>query len=280
MGMAESFQRGLTFRPRPDDVIIAPFGKCGTTWLQQIVHSLRSDGHCDYDDISRVVPWIETAAALGIDLEAEQIAWPRAFKSHLSWDLVPRGCRYLVTTRDPADAAVSMYHFMSGWFLEPGALTVDEFVSQRLAADRKRGLDYWTHLASWLRHRRDDDVLLLAYEDLQHDVAAAVRRIAEFCGIDVTPERLRLTLEHSSLDYMKRHRHQFDDRLMRELSVSRAGLPADSDSAKVRKGRVGDSREELSAAVRGTLDARWAETIGAEFGFEDYDAMRAALVDG
>jgi hypothetical protein len=37
----ESYRR---FRPRPSDVIISPFAKCGTTWLQQIVHSLRTGG--------------------------------------------------------------------------------------------------------------------------------------------------------------------------------------------------------------------------------------------
>ena len=37
-----------------------------------------------------------------------------AFKSHLSYDLVPKGCRYIVSLRDPKDALVSAYRFM-GW---------------------------------------------------------------------------------------------------------------------------------------------------------------------
>src|SRR5471032_2571811 len=74
------YAAGLEFVPRPSDVIIASYAKCGTTWLQQMVHSLRTGGDLDFDDISRVVPWIETAADLGIDLHAEQWAAPRAFK--------------------------------------------------------------------------------------------------------------------------------------------------------------------------------------------------------
>ena len=52
------------WRPRPTDVVIAPYGKCGTTWLQQIFHTLRTGGDMDFEDISGVVPWIETAAVM------------------------------------------------------------------------------------------------------------------------------------------------------------------------------------------------------------------------
>ena len=70
-----------SWRPRPTDVVISPFAKCGTTWLQQIFHTLRTRGDMDFDDISRVVPWIEMAAACSLDIEAPQRAEPRGFKS-------------------------------------------------------------------------------------------------------------------------------------------------------------------------------------------------------
>src|SRR6476620_3913748 len=78
------------FEPRPTDIIISPYGKCGTTMLQQTLHTLRTRGDMDFDDISRVVPWIEMSPLLGIDLNAEQRANPRGFKSHLSYTRVPK----------------------------------------------------------------------------------------------------------------------------------------------------------------------------------------------
>src|SRR5690349_23664470 len=92
------------YRPRSTDVIISPYGKCGTTWLQQTFHTLRTRGDMDFDDISRVVPWLETAAVLDLDLEAPQKAEPRGFKSHLGWDQMPKGAKYVVSFRDPKDA--------------------------------------------------------------------------------------------------------------------------------------------------------------------------------
>src|SRR5690349_3987610 len=63
-----------SYHPRPTDIVIAPYGKCGTTWLQQTFHTLRTRGDMDFDDISRVVPWIETAQACGLELDAPQRA--------------------------------------------------------------------------------------------------------------------------------------------------------------------------------------------------------------
>lgn len=70
----EGIQTGLSIKLRPTDCVISPFGKSGTTWLQQMAHTLRTRGDMDFDDISRVAPWIESSTDLGLDLNAEQRA--------------------------------------------------------------------------------------------------------------------------------------------------------------------------------------------------------------
>ena len=57
---------------------------------------------------------------------------------------------------------------------------------------------------------------------------------------------------------------------MRDLSERRLGLPAGSDSSKVRKGKVGASRRELSASVRSLFDAMWSEQIASKTGLSNY----------
>src|SRR4029079_9452340 len=188
------FAAGLGFVARPSDVIIASYAKCGTTWLQQMVHSLRTGGDLDFDDISRVVPWIETAYDLGIDLDAPQRAEPRAFKSHLAWDVVPKGARSIVAVRDPRDALVSAYRFFEGWFFEPGSIDVETIGRARFLDDR----DYYRHLTSWWEHRDDPDVLLLAYEHMKQDHEGTVRRVAEFIGVDADDARIAVACEESS----------------------------------------------------------------------------------
>jgi len=265
-----------SYRPRPTDVVIAPFAKCGTTWLQQIFHCLRTGGDTDFDDISRVVPWIETARFVGVDLEAPQRAEPRGFKSHLSYDLVPKSARYIVALRDPKDALVSMFRFMEGWFIEPGAVTIEEFAGLWLADGGSDG-DYWSHLASWWAQRDRADVLLLSYEAMTAQAEHSIRRVADFCDLPLDDDLLATTLERSSFAFMLDHKEQFDDLLMRE-AIERFGiLPPGGEASKVRAGGVGAHRHELSPDIAAAMDAMWDRRIAPTLGFADYAALEAAL---
>jgi hypothetical protein len=260
-----------SYRPRPTDVIITPFGKCGTTWLQQTFHTLRTGGDMDFDDISRVVPWIETAKIVGLDIEAPQRAEPRGFKSHLHYEALPKGAKYVVSLRDPKDAFVSMYRFMEGWFLEPGAVSLEEFAPHWLQNE-----SYFKHLVSWWNVRDDPNVLIFTYEAMTADPEGHIRRLAAFCGLPLDGELLALTLERTSLAYMLAHKDRFDDALMRAVSEERCNLPPGSDSAKVRKGGVGGHKSELPAKVAAAIDAKWAELVTPATGFADYASLEAA----
>lgn len=257
------------YEPRPTDIIITPFGKCGTTWTQQIFHTLRTRGDMDFDDISRVVPWIETSLSLGLDINAEQRAEPRGFKSHLSFDKIPGGARYINVIRHPVDAIYSAFKFMEGWYLETGAVSPDEFAMARLEDP-----GYHKHFISWWPHRADSNVLYLVYEHMIEDLQRAVEQIAEFTGVDLDKDLLDIVLEHASLPFMQRYKDRFDDAMLRRLSEETL-LPPGSDSAKVRAGKVGD--HHFSPDVVERMDQVWRDVVMPVTGFETYEALIASL---
>ncbi len=264
-----------SYRPRPDDVIISPFGKCGTTWLQQTFHTLRTRGDMDFEDISAVTPWIEVSGACGQNLADPQRAAPRGFKSHLAWDAMPKGAKYVVSFRDPRDALVSLFNFFEGWFLEPGAVPFETFAHSRIGQSER---DYWHHLISWWSQRDNPDVLLLTYEGMTADPEDTIRRLAAFCGIPLDDDLLALTLRNASREFMLAHKDRFDDRMMRRLSEARCNLPPGSDSAKVRpKAAAGPSL--MTAALEAELDLVWRARVTPETGLADYAALRRALGD-
>ena len=272
----ESRARGLAFKPRPDDIVISTYAKAGTTWMQQVVHQLRTGGDMAFSEITEVVPWIETAFDMGLDLEAEQKAPPRAFKSHLTRDDAPRGCRYIAIVREPKDIAVSLYRFSEDWFFEAGSISLADFVRREVLEENpQRSL--WRHLASWWPHRHDPGTMFLTFEDMKADPAAMVRRVAGFMGIEHTSPAVDVAIERSSLAYMQAHAHFFDDHLLRDARDAIAGLPPGGESSKVRTGEVGGHRQVMDAELIAAFDATWRAEIAVPLGLADYDELRRVL---
>lgn len=272
---AESMRRALSYAPDPTDIFISPYAKCGTTWMQQIVHGLRTRGSMDFDEVSQVVPWLELAHDMEIDVNADQVAEPRAFKSHLRWDEIPKGGRYIVVLRDPLDAMVSLFKFLEGWHFETGAISVEDFGNYYLTRDETN--NYWSHAASWWRQRARDDVMLVSFESMKRDLAQAVRQVADFLGFPDDPELRALVEKQAGFEFMKAHGTQFDDHLLRSYRDGPCGLPPGGRATKVSTGRVGAGKPMISDATRARFDRKWRETMGAEFGLASYAALLAVL---
>lgn len=273
----ESYEKGLKWHPRPSDVIISPYAKCGTTWLQQIAHGLRTRGSMDFEEITNVTPWIEVAYDVGWDLEAPQSASPRLFKSHLNYHDIPKGARYIVSFRNPENALVSFYRFFEGWMFEPGTIDLETLFRWRWPRERLGEIGYWYHMRSWLSMLGNEDVLLLCYENMRADLPRTVERIARFMGIDLDQELLEIVLHQSSREFMLAHKEQFTDHLINRIGSRRANLPAPIEMAKITPGASRDARYRLSQALRDELDEIWREQDLPGLGFERYEDLRAAL---
>lgn len=272
--------RALAFRPQPTDIFIAPYPKSGTTWLQQIVHGLRTGGDMAFEEITAVIPWLELAHDMGLDVDGPQQAVPRAFKSHLSWNVIPKGARYIVAVRDPGDVLVSQFHFWSGWFYEAGTVSMSD-IAHGLFLNARAPFNYYSHLQSWWPQRQQPHTLMLCYESMLADPEAAVRRIADFIGLPLDAAVLRRVLDQSSVEFMRAHARQFDDHLLRDARDAACGLPPGTiGGSKVRAGRAGANETELTDAIRAELEAAWQREIAGPLGFADYAALRQALDAG
>ncbi len=266
------------FQAQPTDIIITPYSKSGTTWLQQIVHGLRSNGDMDFDDISRVVPWIEESYDLGLDIHAPQKWQPRAFKSHADWDTVAKGGRYIVSIRNPKDMFVSSYRFLEGWFFERGTISITAYANSGFLKEApEEGSGYWHHLLSWWGQRENEQVLLLSFESMRADLPGTVSKVADFIGIPLDDALFEKVVQQASFEFMSAHKDRFDDKLMRELTEKKYNLPSGSDSSKVRKGEVGSHAYELTADLHEAIDVLWQKKIQAELGFESYELFRQVL---
>ena len=265
------------FVPRPTDVFVVTAPKCGTTWMQQIMHQLRSGGDMTFDDIDDVVPWIELAYDVGQDLEDEHKYQPRCFKTHTWYDACPKGAKYIVVYREPCAAFYSGFKFVEGVHFEPGEVTLDEFV-RGIFFTRNEIINknYFEHLVSWWPKRNDSNVLILLYEDMLEDLESAVKAVSLFMGID-DENIVTNAVEMSRFEFMKQHQERF---AMDRVSTNRnkaTGLPQGARFQRVAKGSATEGREAMEESTKQAVQDMWNEIVTKETGLRDYNELRNAL---
>lgn len=270
------------FRPleaQPDDVFIACWAKSGTTMMQQMFHQLRMGtatgrGDMDFDDISRMVPWEDSAPVIDHDINKPQRAAPRGFKSHREYERLPSGCRYVVTLRDPHETYISLHRFFEGWVIEKGAISLEDFFPLWLTGG-PGGCDYFTHLLSWYARRDEPDTLLTTYRRAVKSKRAIIARMAGLCGFDLTGELAAMVEQMTSREFMYAHKDRFDDAMFTAAFERKLGFPSDHDSTKVHA--QGSDASEVPPAIVAQIDAMWAERVTPVTGHADFAALAAEL---
>jgi peroxiredoxin len=224
------------FEPRADDIFIVTYPRSGTTWMQMLLYQLTGDGNMDIPHIAEHCPWFERSMHSAEGFENRPS--PRLFKTHLPFHQVPKGPgRYVYVARDGRDVAVSYYNLYRNYNGYKG--TFDEFFEQFMRGKVHFG-SWFKHVEGWWNRRNHLNVLFLTYEELTRDLEGCLRRIAAFCHLELSPEKLPLILERCSFAFMKQHETKFDPAL-EVLWENGTQL-----NSFLRTGRTGDGAHELT----------------------------------
>ena len=112
-------RRWNRFEPRDDDIVIATFAKCGTTWTQRIVDLLvfQSPDVRPFGDIS---PWLDSTLFNPVEEDLATLkaqTHRRYIKSHLPFDALPvwDKVKYIHVGRDGRDARLSWQNHEKGF---------------------------------------------------------------------------------------------------------------------------------------------------------------------
>jgi len=191
------------FKARTSDVLITTAPKSGTTWMEQILHQLRTGGDTDFYSIDEVVPWLELPrdgmSSQNMLERFKHIQDPRIFKTHCTYEQTPGNdaANIVMSSRDPRDCCVSFYHHV---------MDMTDDARKRVGFDHLNSFDdvfaawlddaaWYRNIQSWWPHHDDSNVLWLRYEDMKHSLEHTIDRIIVFLGWDVTPDQRSRTLE-------------------------------------------------------------------------------------
>jgi len=221
-----------------------------------------------------MTPWEDTARLIDLDVNLEQRAAPRGFKSHREYERLPPGMCYVVTLRDPKETFVSFHRFFDGWHFERGAVPMEDFFPIWMGGG-PGGCDYATHLLSWYARRDEPDTLLATYRWAAANRPAMIRRLASFLGLELTAEIAGIVEEYTSREFMHAHKDRFDDKLVCAALEAKVGIPATSDSAKVQA--TGSDAGRLPPVIAEQIDALWAERIAPVTGHADFASLAAEI---
>lgn len=223
------------FEMRPDDIVIATYPKCGTTWTQRVVDLLvfqNTDARPIMDNSvwldSRIfAPHEENLATLGAQTHR------RFIKSHLPFDSLPiyDSVKYVHVARDGRDAFLSWHNHVRGFTPEtrmkvgmivmndpdlpkappPEAPEDPQLMYQGWIAQAEgepqtgpgADLSYFDFEMTYWRERNRKNLLMVHYADMKADLEGEMRRIADFLEIDTPAARLKELAAAAQFDAMK-----------------------------------------------------------------------------
>jgi len=277
---AKKLRKKLTERQRWDfDVYLLSYPKCGRTWLTLQLGRAISQHYA-----------VEVPNLLKLSSFGEQI--PEVPHIRLTHDDQPHrkrphelsptreklaGKKVILMVRDPRDVIVSYYHHKSHreplrdfwWFQGKRKETHSRF--QGTLADfldeEIGGFDtLLRYYEIWLDARHTPAAfMLLRYEDMQADPAGQLRRVLDFMGLAaITDAEVKEAVEYASFHNMRKIEAGEEVKSFK----LKAGDVNDPSSYKVRRGKVGGYRDELTAAQIARLERKMAASLSASYGYE------------
>jgi hypothetical protein len=242
---------------RPDDILLASYPKSGNTRTRFLIANLvHPDREVSFGNLHRLV----LDPDVSVKRDFDRAPQPRIVKTDGSFD--PRYRRVIYVVRDPRDVLLSQYHSLRKLAGTEDEFPIEDFVERFVTGELNRHLGSWgENVGSWLATRsRCPGFLLLRYEDLVSSTARELTRVADFAGMQTTPERISQAVERSSSQKMPESEKELGPRSM-PIKSGREDIPF------VPSTKSGGWRSDLREPQIARIETAWGD-IMACLGYE------------
>ena len=181
------------------------------------------------------------------------------------------GHRIVFLSRHPCDVVVSLYFHVlkhatlqrklfNRWPLDLDRRSIFDFVTMD-PWGLEEAIGFYNRCAAHLAAM--PDALLVRYEDMRADPRRELKRIMALAGADFSDEEIAEAVAFASFDNLRKMER--DNTL--QTTRLRPGNINDTDSYKVRRGKVGGFREYFSAEETAQLESLVERTLDPVFGY-------------
>ena len=277
---AKKLRKKFTERQRWDfDVYLLSYPKCGRTWLTlQLGRAISQHYAVDVPNLLKLSTFGERIPEVP-HIRLTHDDQPHRKRPHELSATREKlaGKKVILMVRDPRDVIVSYYHHKSHreplrdfwWFQGKRKETHSRFqgtLADFLAQDIGGFDTLLRYYQVWLEARHTPkDFMLLRYEDMQADPAGQLRRVLDFIGLrEITDAEAKEAVEYASFHNMRKIEAGEEVKSFK----LKAGNVNDPNSFKVRRGKVGGYRDELTPAQIAQLERKMAAGLSAFYGYE------------
>jgi hypothetical protein len=250
------------------DVVLLRYPKSGVTWLRvmisrvyQIRLGLPDSAIVGRSGFHRLHPGIPN-----IFIAMDNFNLPR---QTLLQHLQKRKVIFLL--RDPRDVAVSLYfHFAKrATQTERQIYSVPESVQEKgvydfvMSADFgiTKVVDFMNFWFAALQHH--PRAVIIRYEELRQDPEHVFEPVMKLLQPNVTQDELRAAVEFASFERMK----EKEASSAYGVEILRPGMASDSDSYKVRRGKVGGYADYFSETEKAGIDSLVRRELNSDLGY-------------
>lgn len=222
------------------DIYIVSYPKCGRTWLRVMLQKY-------LEQQSYTPPKINDKSIIRVPdgrfvkFEHDHGSWvpapPKLDKlsfNHAKY----HDKKVIFFIRDPRDVLVSSWYHLK-YRENIYKKKISDFINDDLVGMPKiiAFMNMWIENKQYLR-----EFFLKSYEELHNDPFSCFRDLLQFMALPIKPEYMEIAIQESSFNKMK----QMETNGFLREPWMKPGAKNSKDSMKIRKGSIGNYREELS----------------------------------
>ncbi|XP_068214221.1 sulfotransferase 1A1-like [Palaemon carinicauda] len=290
------------FQPRKTDVFIMTYPKCGTTWTQEIIWTMRNNPDLSHPQANDFIflrsPFLDMDMLLhkpkglpplndplltgflklcpfknpfnGLMLQmSEAIRDPRTIKTHLPFSLLSPAlldtAKVVYVARNPKDVIISYHHHCRINTMHSYVGSFEDFVQYFVDDNLVYGA-YWLHVKEAWEKRHHPNLHIVFFEDLKAKPTEELQKLNTFLETKLTDEQLENIAQYTSFNEMKA-RMKASGFSEENSDIFNKDI-VQKDGGFFRKGESGDWKGKLTPELEAKVN-KWIEdnmnSLGIEF---------------